>query len=1060
MDSDTIQMPERENLTIIDGVYVLTRKLGQGGMAAVYLAEVDLLRFDYTSLYAYTQVQGDSHLERRRKAEELAGRLSGQTLDPGTVRSLLVAQGIPVPGAQVALKVAIGEADTARFEVEWKSLLCLNHPNVIQVYGGGKHLGRPYYAMELLNGIVPPKRVKAEFTIAQKLQVIIQAARGLAYLHANGIVHRDVKPDNAVVCETLPGEFVTKIADLGIAKEVEAAGMTLTQTAMGTPNYMSPEQFASSKHVDQRADIYSLGATLYELVAGVKPYHDKTTVFELLQAISLHTLPLPVTQHNPELPEPVAGIVECAMAWDAACRYQKMEELIKDIERYLADEHAAVTRAVTFSAGSKAKSVARIGKDKYAFERYRRKAALRAAVPQAPLAAAAAAAAAKPVTMARVAGPKKPRPTLLISSGIAVAAAALILGLVIAYQAANRPPPRRPAATVTPAPAKPLAVNPVQAIKPPTVPTPVPAPAVTGEAATLIANLHAALKAKNPEYNGKGKFTVESGRIVEANLVQCGIVDLSPLRGLPLRKLNLQQNWSLTDLRPLEGMPLEYLILWGCAALRDLRPLAGMRLKELNLSACERVDNLEPLRGMPSLGILYLSARKDLDLSPLADSRIESLMIFCAQYTPSLAALRNLPLRTLTLHNGRLPDLSPLSGKTLEVFAVTGFQERDLSALGNLSCKQLRLGNCPNLVDLAALKNVQALEWLSLNITGVTDLSCLAGTKLKILSFHESPIRDLAFVKNLPNLEELYVFSAPPVTDLTPLAGLKLKKLAFTLASVTKGIEAVRGMTTLTEIRPDAERIFTPAEFWKKYDAGEFGKPGSTATLAPAPASVVTGADAALIANLHAALKAKNPEYNGKADIKVKNGKITEVVLTATGVRDLSPLRGLALTGFACNYERVTDLSPLQGQPLTILRLSGTQVWDLTPLKGMRLSGVSIGASPVQDLAPLRGMPMAALSLFSLTELSSLEPLHGMTTLAYLDIRFTRVQDLRPLEGMKLNCISFTPANITAGIEVLRNMPSLQRLSGGEHEPVPVAEFWKRYDAGEFGKPGTAVPPP
>ena len=475
MADGTIQMPERKDLTVVDGVYVLKRKLGQGGMAAVYLAEVDLLRFDYTSLYAYTQVQGDSHLERRRKAEELAGKLTGKTLDPGTVRTLLTAQGIPVPGTQVALKVAIGEADTARFEVEWKSLLCLNHPNVVQVYGGGMHLQRPYYSMELLNGIVTPKRVQEEFTIAQKLQVIIQAARGLGYLHANGIVHRDVKPDNAVVCETLPGEFVTKITDLGIAKQLELDGMTLAHTAMGTPHYMSPEQFASSKDIDRRADIYSLGATLYEMVAGVKPYHNLTTVFEIFQAVTLHTPPTPVAKHNPALPDAVTGIIECAMAWDPDCRYQKMEELIKDIEKYLADEHAEVTRAVTFSADSRAKSAALIGKGHYAFERYRRKAALRAGLPQPKSGAAAAGAATAAGAKPAGAAPARPRKSwrpLLIGASVA-AGLALIAGIVIAYQAANRPP-LRPATIATPVPVKSPTIAPA-----PTVRSPAPA-AVTG----------------------------------------------------------------------------------------------------------------------------------------------------------------------------------------------------------------------------------------------------------------------------------------------------------------------------------------------------------------------------------------------------------------------------------------------------------------------------------------------------------------------------------------------------------------------------------------------------
>jgi len=496
-----------------------------------------------------------------------------------------------------------------------------------------------------------------------------------------------------------------------------------------------------------------------------------------------------------------------------------------------------------------------------------------------------------------------------------------------------------------------------------------------------------------------------------------------------------------------------------------------MRLTTLSLYQCKRVDNLEPLRGMP-LTDLQLSVRKDLDLSSLAASPIEVLTMVCNEYTPSLAALRNLPLRTLTLKNGRqLPDMAPLSGKTLEELAVAQFKGRDLSPLGNLSCKCLRLTECPNLVEVTALKNVQ-VEWLQLVNTAVTDLSCLAGTRIKRLSIQASPIRDLEFARNLPNLEDLDVSGCVSLTDLTPLAGLKLRKVGFRPTIVTKGIEAVRGMATLTEISPDGQRYFPPAEFWKKYDAGEFGKlvtggapppamvPPSVKVPTPVPVPAVTGEAATLIANLHAALKAKNPDYNGKAVITVTNGKITEVVFAKTGVRDLSPLRGLALAKFACSQEPVTDLSPLQGQPLTYLQLNARQIRDLTPLRGMRLVSAGISDCPVADLEPLRGMPIQSLSLLNLTELNSLDFLRGMISLSTLDIRRTRVQDLSPLEGLKLGSIVFTPANITEGIEVLRNMPSLQRLSGdslkagaAQPEAFSPAEFWKKYDAGEFGKP-------
>ena len=150
-----------------------------------------------------------------------------------------------------------------------------------------------------------------------------------------------------------------------------------------------------------------------------------------------------------------------------------------------------------------------------------------------------------------------------------------------------------------------------------------------------------------------------------------------------------------------------------------------------------------------------------------------------------------------------------------------------------MSARQIDFNNCRNPADVFCLNSLDTEE-LTLYETVVTDISRLASTKIRLLAIRGIPVRDLAFVRNLPNLEKLYVFSYPAITDLTPLAGLKLKKLGFNPANVTKGIEAVRGMTTLAAIGTDFDHPYPPAEFWKKYDAGEFGKPG-TGAAAPAP---------------------------------------------------------------------------------------------------------------------------------------------------------------------------------------------------------------------------------
>ncbi len=320
---------------VLDNIYTLGKKIGDGGMAEVFLADVNLDNFDYTMLYAYTQVQGDNHIERFQNAEAFARELQGQDLDVKTVQTILKAHKIPLPEGKVAIKLAKDGLNNDRFMAEWKGLVCLHHENVIQVYGGGMHGDKPYYAMEVLPTILSTKEIH-QFCLRDKIDYIIQSAQGLGYLHEHGIIHRDVKPDNLLACKKEDGGFVVKVSDLGIAKGAgEVSGMTMTTAVMGTPCFMSPEQAKSSKNVDERADVYSLGATLYKLITNTLPYADKTSIFEIISAISSNEPPVPPKDVNPDLPEELAQIIQCAMAFNIEERYASMDELIHDLKEYL-----------------------------------------------------------------------------------------------------------------------------------------------------------------------------------------------------------------------------------------------------------------------------------------------------------------------------------------------------------------------------------------------------------------------------------------------------------------------------------------------------------------------------------------------------------------------------------------------------------------------------------------------------------------------------------------------------------------------------------------------------
>jgi Leucine-rich repeat (LRR) protein len=347
------------------------------------------------------------------------------------------------------------------------------------------------------------------------------------------------------------------------------------------------------------------------------------------------------------------------------------------------------------------------------------------------------------------------------------------------------------------------------------------------------------------------------------------------------------------------------------------------------------------------------------------------------------------------------------------------------------------------------------------------------------------------------------------VTDLSPLEGMSLTELYVTPQEVTKGIDVIRRMMSLQTINR-----LKPAEFWKKYDAGEFGKPGAAAkSTLDDPAfqkwmkSVAVLSAEEQVKAVVKKLQELNPGYdgavqgwNGVGNLKIENGVVTEFGVFNSPVADISPVRALiGLKVFSGQAPKVNDLAPLSGLPLIDLNVVGSAVTDLSPLKGMKLAALECDSTGVADLAPLKGMPLKVLLLggtkiSDLTQLtgmpletlnlgnaalvadlsplkgmklktlycnknkvSDLSPLAGMP-LETLFVSETPVFDLTPLQGMSLKEFHFTPANITKGIEVIRQMKSLERISNTwNRNPMSPAEFWKKYDAGEFGKPPAAA---
>src|SRR5215831_12184741 len=158
-----------------------------------------------------------------------------------------------------------------RFEQEFRAASRLNHPNIVRALDFGDNGHTPYLVMEFVEGESLGQKIERDgkMTEAESIRVIAQVAQGLHRAHKQGIIHRDVKPDNVMV----QPDGIAKLADLGLVKEVETdLNLTRTGRGLGTPHFMAPEQFRSAKHADIRCDIYSLGATLYQMVTGELPF--------------------------------------------------------------------------------------------------------------------------------------------------------------------------------------------------------------------------------------------------------------------------------------------------------------------------------------------------------------------------------------------------------------------------------------------------------------------------------------------------------------------------------------------------------------------------------------------------------------------------------------------------------------------------------------------------------------------------------------------------------------------------------------------------------------------
>jgi serine/threonine-protein kinase len=265
------------------GQYVLKERLGEGGMGEVYLAQHVLLRRPCA-------------LKVIRPAQA------------GDPKNLL------------------------RFEREVQATAALTHPNTVQVYDyGHTDDGTFYYVMEYLPGLTLEALVKQAGPLppARVIHFLRQVCGALEEAHARGLIHRDIKPGNVMICERGGIRDVAKLLDFGLVRppDGDTDGHKLTQvgTIAGTPDYLSPEQAGGLEVVDARSDIYSVGALAYFLVTGLAPFAGRTGMRQI--AAHLYEAPEPPSRHRPDVPADLEAVILRCLAKEPNARFPDAESL-------------------------------------------------------------------------------------------------------------------------------------------------------------------------------------------------------------------------------------------------------------------------------------------------------------------------------------------------------------------------------------------------------------------------------------------------------------------------------------------------------------------------------------------------------------------------------------------------------------------------------------------------------------------------------------------------------------------------------------------------------------
>lgn len=539
-----------------------------------------------------------------------------------------------------------------RFEREVKAAAKLHHPNIVSAHDADQASNTHFLVMEFVEGTDLAMYVdkKGPLPVAHACHCIRQAALGLQHAHEHGMVHRDIKPHNLM----LTTGDVVKVMDFGLARlareDASGAGLTGENVLMGTADYIAPEQAQDAHKSDIRADIYSLGCSLYHLLAGKPPFEGGTVV----QKIAAHlTATVPLAELPTNVPEGLRVVLTRMVEKNPTQRYHTPAEVAQALVPFL-------VRATDAKSGESYD-----GKAKRA-RRFLEPVSIGWVVLGAMLLAAGVLALVRFQNgrgehSGETAGPNSSFPPNKHAEAFDDIKEKRLVGDAWLEQLNGLP------------------------------------------AQQQVDGLSERLRQLNPGFRGKATHKAEEGVVTELQFSTDEVTDIAPVRAMRgLRVLVCSGSWGgkgkLSDLSPLKGMNLTALNIEQ-TQVKDLSPLSGMKLTTLN---CDRtqvsnlsalrgmeltsldcpftlVSDLSPIKGMP-LTQLNMSHTLVVDLSPLEGMKITKLH-FEGTHVSDLSPLRGMPLTQLYFQGVKVSDLSFLKDMPIEVLGCDIPSDRDSASL-------------------------------------------------------------------------------------------------------------------------------------------------------------------------------------------------------------------------------------------------------------------------------------------------------------------------------------------------------------------------------------------